>query len=574
MPIRVLLRRVLKLELTEEEVPPVSQGFLAFFLALGAYFLVRPLADDAAATLGTAALPKLFVSTLVLTLLATPVTSLLLSRRGVSRPKSVAQIFRVLAASLAGFYLLQKQSKDRRAADASKTTAQRAVRGAFYIWLSVLNLVASSLLWACMADAFSSGAALRVFGCLGGGATCGQLAGSLLATISAHSLLPTTSPAVSSAGSAPHSPSMPQGKSDAHSPPWHAFFEGFRLTLASPYLLHTSAYLASSAAVSALLYFERAMVVAEASDQSHTRMAIFAKINSASALAIMTLQLLATGRMLKILKVPWALAASPLIAAIVLAVAAVHPSLPVIAAAEVLRKVVQYTLGKPAREALYTVVQQEEKYKAKLCIDTLMPRVGDTLAGGMFHILDTRMHLGPSGLLVRAEVRQVAHMSQKGSRRRKLDADSASPGATFWAKKQTTKHRNGGISLQKFAGAKLSTHNQQAARAKQQALAAGRVNKYRKLKRRLGSSAEPSMTAEQIQEELRSQGLAGNRQQDAEGHRHDLQHQPDDVQSTKAAEAGQQAKHVPGERPDPSSKAQHAGHGQARDPHQSAGCIA
>lgn len=60
----------------------------------------------------------------------------------------------------------QDKGSDRRASDATKTTAQKAVRAAFYIWLSVLNLVASSLLWACMADAFSSGAALRLFGCV------------------------------------------------------------------------------------------------------------------------------------------------------------------------------------------------------------------------------------------------------------------------------------------------------------------------------------------------------------------------------------------------------------------------
>ena len=43
------------------------------------------------------------------------------------------------------------------------------------------------------------------------------------------------------------------------------------------------------------------------------------------------------GRLLRALSIPWALAASPLIAALVLSAAAVHPSLPVIASAEVLR---------------------------------------------------------------------------------------------------------------------------------------------------------------------------------------------------------------------------------------------
>ena len=64
-----------------------------------------------------------------------------------------------------------------------------------------------------------------------------------------------------------------------------------------------------------------------------------------------------------------------------------------------LGQVAAYTLGKPAREVLFTVVSREEKYKAKLCIDTLIMRAGDTAAGGLFHLLDTLLHLGMSTLV-------------------------------------------------------------------------------------------------------------------------------------------------------------------------------
>ena len=48
---------------------------------------------------------------------------------------------------------------------------------------------------------------------------------------------------------------------------------------------------------------------------------------------------MAQGRLLKVMGVSWALAASPLIAAAVFAGVAAHPSLPMVASAEVLRKV-------------------------------------------------------------------------------------------------------------------------------------------------------------------------------------------------------------------------------------------
>lgn len=57
--------------------------------------------------------------------------------------------------------------------DPSLTPPQRAVRIGFYLWLSLLNLVATSTLWARAADAFDSHAAKRLFGFLGAGATLG-----------------------------------------------------------------------------------------------------------------------------------------------------------------------------------------------------------------------------------------------------------------------------------------------------------------------------------------------------------------------------------------------------------------
>ena len=58
--------------------------------------------------------------------------------------------------------------------DPNLTRAQKAVRVAFYLWLSLLNLLATSTLWARAADAFDSNAAPRLFGCLGAGATLGE----------------------------------------------------------------------------------------------------------------------------------------------------------------------------------------------------------------------------------------------------------------------------------------------------------------------------------------------------------------------------------------------------------------
>ena len=57
--------------------------------------------------------------------------------------------------------------------DPNLTRGQKAVRVAFYLWLSLLNLLATSTLWARAADVFDSSAASRLFGFLGAGATIG-----------------------------------------------------------------------------------------------------------------------------------------------------------------------------------------------------------------------------------------------------------------------------------------------------------------------------------------------------------------------------------------------------------------
>jgi len=59
--------------------------------------------------------------------------------------------------------------------DPNLTRGQKAVRVAFYLWLSLLNLLATSTLWARAADVFDSSAASRLFGFLGAGATIGMV---------------------------------------------------------------------------------------------------------------------------------------------------------------------------------------------------------------------------------------------------------------------------------------------------------------------------------------------------------------------------------------------------------------
>jgi AAA family ATP:ADP antiporter len=47
----------------------------------------------------------------------------------------------------------------------------------------------------------------------------------------------------------------------------------------------------------------------------------------------------------------------------------------------IVRRVGEYAIAKPAREVLFTVLNREEKYKAKNFIDTAVSRGGDAVTG-------------------------------------------------------------------------------------------------------------------------------------------------------------------------------------------------
>ncbi|KIY98873.1 hypothetical protein MNEG_9090 [Monoraphidium neglectum] len=175
---------------------------------------------------------------------------------------------------------------------------------------------------------------------------------------------------------------------------------GFRLILASEYLLLVCAYLLITYVVGSLLYFERALVVSKTMTGAGERTTFFAWLNSWSATLIALCQLFATAGLLRVLGVPLALASGPAVCLAGLALVALRPSPSTIAGVEVVRKVVGYAVIRPAREVLFTVVSRTEKYSAKLVIDMVVQRLGDSIAAAAFQLLDVQLQLGVGGVAI------------------------------------------------------------------------------------------------------------------------------------------------------------------------------
>ncbi|EEF27814.1 hypothetical protein RCOM_0451290 [Ricinus communis] len=122
------------------------------------------------------------------------------------------------------------------------------------------------------------------------------------------------------------------------------------------------------------------------------RRRLFAQINSFIVVFILAGQLTLTGRILTIAGVTTAICSTPVVAFLILIVVAVWPTWVSVAICEALRKVLTYVVTRPGRELLFTVVSQEKKYKAKMCIDVIVQRLGDAIAAGMYKLLFSTLH--------------------------------------------------------------------------------------------------------------------------------------------------------------------------------------
>ncbi|CAM8982522.1 unnamed protein product [Rhodiola kirilowii] len=433
-----------------------------FFFILSSYFVVLPLRDEGAISLGVSNLPILFVGSLVLTLVAVPLSTLLFSLPSLPKVKALVLIHRFFSLSLVAFFILWHFSsppsgtpsviaKDSVSSAApikeelkvgvnQATDAQHAswgnhgllyisVRIGLFLWIALLNLITISSTWARIIDVMDNESGSRLFGFIGAGATLGQLCGSIFAAtmawlgpylllvaavlmeLAAQSSigikrdtthLPEELSPISNGESKDQEPNMsaalsskgpsPRSRNLMEKPQLWAVLDGIRLILSSTYLLYVSLFLWLSAVVSSFFYFQKVTVIALTVISPVERRRLFAQINSFTALFIVLGQLTVTGRILTVAGVTAAICSAPSVAFLNLIAVAVWPTWLVVAISETLRKVVSYVVTRPGRELLFTVVSQEEKYKAKICIDVIVQRLGDATAAGLYKILFSTLH--------------------------------------------------------------------------------------------------------------------------------------------------------------------------------------
>src|SRR4051812_10934765 len=366
-----LITRALRAE--PYEVQALGWAFGYFFLLLCSYYLLRPVRDALAVQAGQQSVQQYFLATFLIMLALVPPFGWLCKR--LPRAKVVIWVNSFFALNLIIFCL----------------TLHAA---AFFVWLSVFNLFAVSVFWSLMSDLFSGAQTARLYGTIAAGGSAGAIAGPAIAfalsrevgtpglLLVSAALLAATIPCVAMlarwgrahprAGDAP--PEAPIGGS---------VIAGVRAVLSSPFLLAICGYLFCYTALSTALYFYQLDIVRDAVPAAE-RTRFFASLALAVNALSLLMQLLAFSRLAALLGPAGMLAAMPLVSLAGFLWLGAAPTLGALVAFGVTRRVGEFAISKPAREALFTLVPREDRYKAKNFIDTVVYRGGDALSAKLF----------------------------------------------------------------------------------------------------------------------------------------------------------------------------------------------
>jgi len=390
--IHTIMSRVVLVK--QEELPALFWSFLYFFCVLAAYYILRPVRDEIGVLSGVHTLPWLFSAVFVSMLVVIPMFGWAASHLSIRQLLPTIYGFFVL--NLVAFFVALYSGLELH-----------AIGPIFFVWLSVFNLFVVSVFWSFMADVFPTDAARRLFGCISAGGSLGAMTGPLITAMAVKGvgvqglLLVSALFLLAAVGCiralltwyhACHgidlgNTHLSSGKnSDTDSP---SLWIGVIRIVRSPYLRGISLYLMCYSVLSTFLYSQQIILIPEVMPNSEDRIQLFASVDLGINVLAFTLQFFATGWLLTRFGVVVMLAVMPMVSLIGFGVFGLATVLPVLIAFGVLRRAGEFSLTKPTRESLFTVVSREEKYQAKNVIDTVVHRGADATGTGIVSVLHT-----------------------------------------------------------------------------------------------------------------------------------------------------------------------------------------
>jgi AAA family ATP:ADP antiporter len=423
-----LLGRVV--DVKREELPTLGWTWLYFYSVLAAYYVIRPIRDDAGLAGGVDNLQWLWTGTLIAVSLSNPAFGALVAR--LPRVKFISWSYRFFALNLIAFFVLLRAA----------TGEENIWLGrAFYVWTTVFNLFVPSVFWAFMTDIFTRDQAKRLFGIISAAGTLGAMTGSMLtASLAAHippiylllvsaAVIELSVFAVRRLSRLSERLREASGLAPGEEVIGGSVAAGIRNALSSPYLLGISLFMLTFTILSSVLYFQMYGIVDRTFSDRAARTVFFARVDLLTNGLAFVLQLFAFSSLMKFIGLTLTLAVLPAVSAAGFALLGTYPTMAVVVGLQSLRRAGEFAVTRPTREVLFTVLPREDRYKAKNFIDTFVYRLGDQI-GAWAHTALTAASIGPVGiawLAVPVSLVWLANGLWLGRRQEQLAAQPAAP---------------------------------------------------------------------------------------------------------------------------------------------------
>jgi AAA family ATP:ADP antiporter len=367
----------------DEELKGLLWGTTYGFFIMFSYYILRAVRDEiSSADRGN--LQILWTAVFLVMMLAVPLYSWAASRwsRGVFVPLAN----RFFIACLVGFWLCLIFLPE---------AARPWIDRVFYVWTSVFALFVVTVFWGFMSDCFDNSQGKRLFAFIAVGSSVGGMLGSSVTAVLAE-IVPTFSllliacvplEIASWCAIVLHrrfATGNVRTVGESSRPIAGNAWSGMKAVFASPYLLAIAFFILLMTFVSTMLYFQQAHLVADAFTDRGVRTAFFAKVDLAVNILTVLFQVYLTARIVKWLGVGLTLAMVPIATTAGFLALGFYPTIIVLVIVQVIYRAGRYGLTKPAREMLWTVLNREDKYKAKPFLDAAVYRGGDLVSGWIY----------------------------------------------------------------------------------------------------------------------------------------------------------------------------------------------
>ncbi len=363
-------------------------SFLYFATLLASYYLIRPVRDALAAGSGPATIKYLSSVVFVVMLALVPLFGVLVTRVKRSLLLPATQGF--FALNLVCFAILFHQLPE-----------QLWVGRVFYVWTTAFNLAVVSIFWSFMADIWQEAQGRRLFGVIAAGGSLGGLIGPLAARawtatigITGIALLAALglclsvaitmllarderTPRVQASDSTP----APARTLSLNEPLGGEILAGLSLLARSPFMLGIACLVFVGAMLGMFVYIELAKSAASLFATTALRTTFFATrdlwVNGASCL----LQAFVVGALASRIGVRSTMLVAATVVCAGFAFVALTPTAVALLWVNGVFRATEFSIGKPTRDMLWTVVSPEAKYKVKNVIETVVYRGADVVGG-------------------------------------------------------------------------------------------------------------------------------------------------------------------------------------------------